>query len=341
MRDLARRLLVAVALSAAPAAAEPAPAHHALARLSYVRGPGAETCIAAPALSAAVEARLGRRVFVQSEPADLLVVVAASRAGQGFAIKVALVDAKQRRIGERRLVTRARHCSALDDSLALVVALAADVAPHAVPTASAADATDASVATSAAAASSNVRAETTLTIPEATAAPRAPFAFQPSLGGAFALGLLPRFAAGAEVSLAIVPPRFWTLVFAVALWHDQSLGSSHGARFDAQTLRFGVCPFETALERWHFRACADESFGAMHVRGFGFDKDQFSTRWLGALGAGASARHGFGVGFAGVSGSLLVPLVQRRYFYAEEGSVTLYRAPGVFALGTLFAGFEL
>lgn len=329
---LAVSWLLASTSGAAPAETSQPPA---LVHLAYARAAAASGCQTPEELRAAVETRLGRRVFAPEEGADLIAEVRAYRRARRYVITVTLFDAGRRRLGERRLETRARHCSALDDSLALVLSLAADVsrpppAPSAVETAAPAAPPPAPLALS-----------TPVVIPETVHAPRESIILQPSLGVAFGVGLLPHLAVGAQARLGLVVPRFWPVVVDATLWYRQRLGDEQGVRFALRTLRVGVCPWQWAADELELSVCVDELVGAVRAKGFGFDEPDTVDRWFAAIGGGATARYSFGPWFVSASGSLLAPLVQRRYFYTDGEQVTLYEgswALGVFAIS---AGLEI
>jgi hypothetical protein len=298
--------------------------------LGYVRGPGAESCLAPEALMSAVEARLGRAVFAPSAQADLLAQLTARRRRGQFAIDLMLFDQSRHLLGRRQLRTRARHCSALDDSLALVLSLAADVhRPEPTPSGSPAEPSTAEPL------------NTSLEIPPPAFAPRQPLRVRPELGIAFSAGLLPAAGVGVQARIEIVPPHFWPLSLGATLWKEQRLGANVGANFDVQMLELGVCPWSFELERVQLDVCAKQAFGSVSVEGFGFDQSQTSQEWLAAFGAGLVGKYWFGSGFVSLSGSLLVPAVQRRYFFTDGAEVTLYEAPWVFGVGTVALGFDL
>jgi hypothetical protein len=322
------------------AAADPARVY-----LSMDRRSGAEGCPSVEELRLAVETRLRRPVFVAKGQADLLVELSAVREGRRYVVLITLLDRERRWLGERRLETRARHCSALDDSLALVLSLAADVRRSEIPTPAQLPPVEAQTETKAVSVASartgTPRLSTPLLIPETTSTPRLPFALQPSLGSAFGLGLLPQLAWGAQARLVIVPPELWPLIVEGTVWGGQRLGRERGVRFSLQTLRVGVCPVRSGWERWELSLCIDEALGVIRARGFGFDEDRPATHFWAALGAGGSARHPLGPLFLSGAASLLAPLVQRRYFYADEGSVTLYRAPWLLGMAAISVGIDL
>lgn len=99
--------------------------------LSWVRMPGAETCPSSTALAQAVEARLGREVFVSAAHAALAVEGRAERTERGWRAVLHVSDADGAQLGERTLESDAPECDALGRLVALTVALMIDplVAP--------------------------------------------------------------------------------------------------------------------------------------------------------------------------------------------------------------------
>jgi hypothetical protein len=317
-------------------AADAAPAEPpALVHLAYDRAAAASGCQTPNELRSAVETRLGRSVFVPEERADLFAEVRAYRRARRYVITVTLFDASRRRLGERRLETRARHCSALDDSLALVLSLAADVRrPPAEPS-------SAEPVTEAAPPPAPLALSTPVVIPETAHAPRSGIVLSPSLGVAFGVGLLPHLAVGAQARLGLIVPRFWPVFVDATLWHGQRLGDGQGVRFALRSLRLGVCPWQSAADGLELTVCVDELFGAVRAKGFGFDEPETVDRWLAAIGAGATARYSFGPGFVAATGSLLVPLVQRRYFYTDGEQINLHESPWALGILAISVGLEI
>lgn len=342
--------LVPCASQAAPEPAA-APAQHAppplTAYLDYERGAGAQGCVAPGALREGVEQRLGRDVFVDRDAADMTVQIRAAREGQRFKVRIELVDRDGVTRGRRRLDTRARHCSALDDSLALVVALAVDIAVQSrivEPSVPAPDVPPPSTPAPAAPLAAPPVPETGLEIPETVHAPRAtesePLRWRASIGGALASGVLPSAAAGMQARLELEPARFWPIGVDVTFWHGQRLGEAAGADFALRTLKLDVCPWTLERARWALLICASELVGIIEADGFGFDRSPRNDDWLVAAGASVHVRYGVSMWFVQLSGSLLGTLVQRRYFYTDANEVTLYEAPWVLGLGAASLGLE-
>ena len=122
----ARRALLSAscALFACSAAASAQAPPSAGPSFSWVRLPGAEGCVAQAELAANVEARIGRPVFVR--PASALVLIEgriAPGTNGGFEAVIAISDRDGRLYGERPLALAGTDCRALDDVVALVIAV--------------------------------------------------------------------------------------------------------------------------------------------------------------------------------------------------------------------------
>jgi hypothetical protein len=322
-------------LASAFVAAQPEPAP-ALLALDYERAAGAAHCLAPAALARAVEQRLGRKVFVPQARAKLQAHVRAERLAHGFRIDVELFDGAGRSLGKRQLRTGARHCSALDDSLALVVSLAVDVAASPEPEQTAGAAAPALPEPPA-----PVALETPIDVPAGTYAPRASWQLAPALGGLASGGFLPGLGLGGAFELELRPPAFWALWLRAALWQPRRIGGAQGVELSAQTLELGVCPWRFELAGVEARWCAEQLIGRVAMQGFGFDRDQSGAGASFGLGLTGALRQHFGDWFISVSGSLLAPVVQRRYFYVDGGDIVLHDPAPVWAFGSLSVGLEL
>jgi hypothetical protein len=346
--------LVLLFAGARAGGAEPARPAHAQSRLVYVREPGAEGCIEPEALARAVDVRLSRRVFTLEAGAALTTRVRARREAGRFIVDTALLDAAGSELGTRRLETAARHCSALDDSLALVLSLALDVRTSApagpAPPSVAAAPPSAPEAASPAALSPPLTvstpeiqqpAPTPLVIPATTHAAREPWRFAGSLGAVLGAGLMPSLGLGVRGKLELLAPSFWPLGLAFAAWSEQRVGAARGAEFGVYSVELTLCPLSRATGAWRLQACAEQLLGRVDAAGFGFDEQAPQDRWLVALGGAAGARYELGALFIAVEGSLLAPLVQRRYFYRAGERVTLYDSPPLLGLLGVSIGVSL
>ena len=120
----ARCVLVALCVSSASASTLRAQAPPSVGpSFSWVRLPGAESCIAQAELAANVEARIGRPVFVRPSGALVLIEGRIAPDAAGFEAVIAVSDPDGRLYGERELALAGADCRALDDMVALVIAV--------------------------------------------------------------------------------------------------------------------------------------------------------------------------------------------------------------------------
>lgn len=96
----------------------------ALPSLNWVRLPGADSCICPGELARKVEARLGREVFFSSAAADVAVEGhIGPRKKSGWVAMLVISDKDGKILGSRKLETEEADCRALDEALALVIAV--------------------------------------------------------------------------------------------------------------------------------------------------------------------------------------------------------------------------
>lgn len=329
----------------------------AMVRLDYEREREAAGCVAPSQLVRDVEARLGRRVFVsaeRAEPAELVARVRAGRVARRFRIELELFDRAGRSLGRRELSSEAAHCSSLDDSLALVLALAADMPrepapvaePSTEPPASAGQVPPPAEPAPEAPASPPAAPplNTPLSIPPETFAPRLGARLRPTLGVVAAAGIVPSIAPGLELGLELTLNRFWPIRLHGAGFTEQQQPAGvtgKEATFSAQTLSLGVCPWMGPLGPFEGSVCAVQCFGRVRARGVGFDEEQRNTGWLLHAGAGLALAHELGPLFVAASATLLVPVVRRRYFFDDGADITLYEQPWLGGLVALRVGTEI
>ncbi len=315
---LAALWAAASALLAPVAAAQPATAS-AAAVLSLERGAGAEACMDVEQLRMSVEKKLRRPVFVTARPdlAATRVRVRFSRHGQEFRAQIGLSGADGAARGERRLVTSAAHCSALDDALALSVALLVDTPPESAPPLPRAAAGRVSP----------------ITIPPEASAPREPWhvALTPGLRTGF--GALPGLAFGASLGIRLKPAAFPAILLETDLWlaRDAARDVSSGARFGLRRAGLFLCP-ALGSSRRHVGFCVGQQTGWLEVEGYGFDRNLRSGRLTYSLSARGEGRVLVVApvslrGFFGVE----VPLVRDRFASAGPHALELFR-PGLLAI---------
>ncbi|MFK7985249.1 MAG: hypothetical protein AB8I08_04390 [Sandaracinaceae bacterium] len=94
--------------------------------LSWVRLPGAESCVSSQALAASVEAQLERTVFVSASAADIAVEGRAERTEAGWRAVLNVADAEGRSLGERVVESAESTCEVLGQTVAVAVSVMID-----------------------------------------------------------------------------------------------------------------------------------------------------------------------------------------------------------------------
>jgi hypothetical protein len=333
--------LLGVSLSIAFGAisAEAGGAEHSLARLELRSAEGTESCMSKRELETAVERRLRRKVF--REPAELLVEVRLARRGDAWTAELVLSDAQRRELGRRAFDTTAKDCSALDASLALVVALLVDSPPEP-PEPPAETPAPAPVTTE-----KPRPRPTPIELPRDTFAPREPWRFVPTLSFSAAFERLPGFAFGPRAGVAFLPPHFSEFRVSVGglLPREKTDESGEfGGRFWLVDALFELCPLEHATRAVRLSGCLGQSVGRLGVTGFGLDETEEEPALDMVVTAGVSAwllvagpfgvRLGLGAGF---------PLNRNSYFAtAADGSrVEVWKRGFVVGNGEVGVGVEL
>jgi hypothetical protein len=231
---------------AAPADAAPSPASRT-SSLSWVRSEGADGCTGGKELAGAVEAIVGRRVFVSASAADVAVEGRIDRTDAGWKATLRISDEGGAVLGSRELTSPASDCRAMDGSLALVIAVMIDpdaasrpLPPVARPVAPA----------------SPPR--------EAPPSPSARWSIAPRLGVSAAFGELPAPAWGATMGLRIGPPAVGVEVFG-SLFLPQTItvptAPGASARFTWADAGVALCPSLASASTVSLAVCAGAAGG--------------------------------------------------------------------------------
>ena len=179
--------------------------------LSWLRMPGGEACIATQALARSVEERLGRRVFVSAAEADVSVEGRIEKRGAGgWHSVITLRDAKGALLGTRELDRPDGACSAMNEPLALVIAVMIDPdaklgagSPPPLPPPAASSAAPAPLP-------SPAPATPPAAPPDADAAPKSakePWRFQGDAVGTITSGVAPKVDAGGSIAGTLFLPN--------------------------------------------------------------------------------------------------------------------------------------
>ena len=293
-----------------------------LAVLSVEHGPGADACMSQPALTRSVERRLKRRVFVSAAEASLRLRVSFVQRDAEIEARIELASTDGTPRGTRSLLTTG-HCSKLDDSLALSVALLVDQPPEPEPAATP------SPSPAAEGSPQSPRARV-IVIPPEVMAPREPWRLAVGVAAKGGFGLLPGISPAAVAALRLLPGSFPSILLqGEAFWPATAeRDDDSGARFRLLRVGLAVCPELVAGPGASFGLCVGQQVAWLSVEGYGFDHVAERQHRLGyALTAGGEA--GLRLfppvslrGYLGVE----VPLARDRFTSGGRNAQELFRA---------------
>lgn len=311
-----------------------------LVALSVQQGSGAEACMGSEQLRRGVEKRLKRRVFVEPAEASLRLVVIFSRSAADTEARIELASIDGTPRGTRSLVTSG-HCSALDDSLALSVALLVDQPPEPEPEVQPpppASVADAPASPPPPVTPRRTAPPTPIAIPPEVAAPRAPWHAHFGVSAVAAWGVLPAIRPAFALYLKLVPRNFVPITLqGEGFWPATAeRDASSGARFRLFRAGLAVCPALHERPDVALSLCVGQKVGWLTVEGYGFDHDHQERRINYALVAGGEGRLRL-VAPVSVRGYLgaEVPLARDRFTSSGRNATELFEPTPLAILGEI------
>jgi len=345
-------LALALAAPSARAAELPAPG------LNWVRLAGAESCISAAALAQRVETRVGRALFVAIGRAGVFVDGHVSPSlDRGWKVTLELSEPGGKVLGRREMQFATADCSAIDEAVALVIAvtlypntslvgsgIALDpsttaslqalfgqepvdpdpsslpsTTPEPVPVLAAQPARPRIDAAEPARASS----------PPSTRSPGWSVAADAAAAGG--LGQLPGASLGVAAHVAITPPSAWPIEVGFVLFPAKTARSEQASgrvRFDLLAASLALCPWQPEwLPALVF--CAGAEVGRLRVRSEGFPEGDTTAHDAIANAMGAARLRARLIGALELRAALVlaVALAQHRYTVQTDdgGTATLFR----------------
>ena len=281
------------------------------ASLRWIQDASATTCIGERELAAAVTARLGDKAAARGGTPGIVIAGTISASASGWNAEIDTTDAHGAVLGQRALREPASDCRAMDDKLALVIALIIDPELLEQP--------DARIA---------ARRE-----PEV--APRAPWRFGAGVSALAARGLMPGFGFGTALSVMIEPPHGWPIEIDATLWpHDRERAGPGGATLLQLTGGAALCPPIVALASVCFGAQA----GELRARGVGYDQNELRHELV--VDATAELRLDWRLHRtvnARLGAGAWVPLSRPRFVFRQAGTDVLVYQPAIAALVTEIA----
>jgi hypothetical protein len=236
--------------------------------LSWIRLPGAESCVATQALARAVEERLARQVFVSAAQADVSVEgrIEPKEKG-GFHAVLTIRDAKGELLGTREIDRPDASCDAMTHPVALVIAVMIDpLTPPSPPQ----DRKEREVVVE--------RRDVIVQVPVPVAVevePEPPkFRFEGSAAATGAVGLLPNPAVGIGAFALLEPRAAIPFVGFGSYWLAPSADADagKGAHTALSMVLFGggFCPLWHHAKVAHLYACATGHLGMIFARSSGY-----------------------------------------------------------------------
>jgi hypothetical protein len=330
--------------------------------LNWVRLPDAETCLSSGQLAARVEARIGRVLFVTPDEADVWIDGFVRKgAVQGWDVTLDVSDPDGRVLGKRDMHFDGAECAAIDEGVALVIAVTlypntglteggvpldagvaggldslfgaepVDPDPATLPDAATPPASTGEGAKQAApargAADEGAPVDSSRAVRWSVAVDAAP-----TIG----FGQLPDASLGLAAHVQITPPGVWPIELGAATFLERTVQAgdmvSGEARFKLMVATLTVCPWQPeAVPALAF--CAGTELGQLRVEPSGFAVLQPTSKDLVAnLLAAAVMRAPIVAGlYLRAAVLLALPLVQRGYAYQTPAATSrqLYRMPQV------------
>lgn len=333
MRRRLRTISAAAVLASVVCAPPAARAGTATSALSWVRLPGAETCIPTPELGTRIEKHLGRPVLVSPSVADVSIEGRVEPVGAGASRRFRAVVGGTRRTGEtigsREITSGDADCRSLDEGLVLVVALMIDPdAATSAPEPARSDPAAAPVVTREIVHEREIVREV-----REVEAPSRPWLVDASASGLASIARLPGVAPAAAVALRAGPAKLLAFEVSLGVVPSAELAVNGGRAVDYTLLEGGIayCPGVALARRFGIVGCAGVRVGDVRASGRGFDANAEVDRGLFDVAAGARLVVDVtGPLFVSIGGTLLVPVVRERTTVTSptDGAVTLHdRSP--------------
>ena len=310
------RLLALISLVLTTNVSADTPARHVL---RWTRAPGAEACIDPQALRNAVDARLGRPVFTDTEQRAVSIEGNVRPTQHGWHVAITVHGPDQEPLGQRELEESAPDCRVLDEALVLMIALIVDP--------------DAAMRDPQQAPPPPPPVPTPTPAPTPTPLPTEPWRVAVSANVSGGAALLPGATLGGALRVSIDAPVLPAIAFRVSLWPtDEQRRGDQGAEFLLLTGGAAICP-----RVWRLGLCGGVELGRMSGDGFGFDRSQQSAAFVTYI----TAEPHLAVTLTDrldleASIGAWIPLVRPRFVFEQAGEdIDLYQPAAVAFVGQL------
>jgi hypothetical protein len=316
----------------------------ATSALSWVRLPGAETCISTPELGSRIEKHLGRAVLVSPSVADVSIEGRIASTGVGAGRRYRATVGGTRRdgtpIGTREITSSGAECGSLDDGLVLVIALMID--PNALEPSPPRE----SPPPPSPIVTREIIHERTIVHEPPAVSPPSAWVVQGAAVGVASIERLPGVAPGLGIALRGGPTKLAALELSLGIVPSTSLEvGSRSVELGLFEAGLAYCPGVGLGPRVEAIGCVGMRAGAIRSRGRGFSTDTEVERGLADIALGPRVLVTLvGPVFAVVSLTALVPLVRQETTARNRAgeSVVLHErsvfgAEAAFGLGLHFS----
>ena len=287
----------------------------AVAALDWSTSTIAAECMEASKLTRDVESRLHRTVFVPSSQADIQMHVNLDSTSAGnWTAAIDLEDRNGNALGHRELTISAERCSALNESLVLMVSLMLDVTRESVKPEAPRAAPSLAPASTQAPPTPNVRREND-----------SPLRGRAYVLGSVRSGQLPGLGRGLTLQGELSSQTGWAAFASATLWAPgQHSENGFGAKFWLTTGEVNACGAVHSNRSSDVYLCSGYQLGVLGSRAFGFDVNGRKTTVFHDLTLRLRATWWATASF-GLHGTLgaALPLVQEEYFGTRSDGTEL------------------
>jgi len=263
--------IFAVMASLLYAASSLAAPERASAFLRWNKSAQAAECLDRDRFAMVIETALQRKVFVEVTRADLVISVSLEHlAPERWSAAIDLEDPGGKRLGHRELSMRAAQCSAIDQSLALVVSLMVDVSRESLHSLAPVDAV-----------APKGEKDDSLQVNPREQVPRTHWLPMLYLLGSARVGQLSGLGRGITMGGELGSPHGWSAAMSATAWAPaQTSIEDAGAIYRLVTADTNLCAVTRTAWRVDLSGCVGQQIGWLDSRAFGFDVNRKQSALL-------------------------------------------------------------
>ena len=261
--------IFAVMASVSYADSSLAASERASAFLEWKKSAQAAECLDRDRFATVVETALRRKVFIEATRADLVISVSLEHlAPERWSAAIDLEDPGGKMLGHRELSMQAPQCSAIDQSLALVVSLMVDVSRENLHSLAPVDAVA-------------QKGEKDDSLQARDKVPSTHWLPMLYLLGSARAGQLSGLGRGITMGGELGSPHGWSAAMSVTAWAPaQTSIEDTGAKYRLTTADTNLCAVTRTAWRMDLSGCVGQQIGWLNSRAFGFDMNRQQSALL-------------------------------------------------------------